>query len=311
MPDSVEPIASVITRSSGSSSASCSFTVCEKIAAVLLNENERREVDVVLHLLERVGERARHRVAGDADHVDAVLLDECATSPRRRTCRRSPRCCPRRVTRKIENWPAPCMSGGIGRLDQPARRVGSIFSLAVVRCRDPLARDRVDAAAERVVHVFLAPHHALRHAGGAARVEQVHVVVGALAEVAFRASPTRSRPRTRSGRARSRRRRSRPTRCGRSAAASAARRARRPRAGRTRAGTRARRGRSCRRGSAAPPRRSGSSRSRRGPGSCRSRTSPRPTRCSSWPGCRRGRRPSRPRSESVCAKRVARSSSSR
>ena len=40
----------------------------------------------------------------------------------------------------------------------------------------PLAVQRVDAAAERVVHVFLAPHHALGHAGGPAGVEHVDVV---------------------------------------------------------------------------------------------------------------------------------------
>jgi hypothetical protein len=38
MPLSDEPIASVITRWSGNSSCSCSFTVCEKIAAVEPNE---------------------------------------------------------------------------------------------------------------------------------------------------------------------------------------------------------------------------------------------------------------------------------
>ena len=54
---------------------SCSFTVCENIAAVLENEKQRRHVDIALHLLERVGEGARHCVAGDAHHVDAVLLD--------------------------------------------------------------------------------------------------------------------------------------------------------------------------------------------------------------------------------------------
>ena len=38
MPVSVEPTESVITRYSGSNSCSCSFTVCEKIAAVLPND---------------------------------------------------------------------------------------------------------------------------------------------------------------------------------------------------------------------------------------------------------------------------------
>ena len=39
MPVSVEPTESIITVYSGSRSCSCSFTVCEKIAAVLLNES--------------------------------------------------------------------------------------------------------------------------------------------------------------------------------------------------------------------------------------------------------------------------------
>ena len=67
--------------------------------------------------------------------------------------------------------------------DAALRCRGSILSLAAVGVvtRSPLSASMPPA--ERVVHVFLAPHHALGHAGGAAGVEEVHVVVGALAEV--------------------------------------------------------------------------------------------------------------------------------
>ena len=46
------------------------------------------------------------------------------------------------------------------------------------------------------MHVFLAPHDTLRHAGGAAGVEDVDVVVAALAEVALRRLALRARRRT-------------------------------------------------------------------------------------------------------------------
>ena len=48
-----------------------------------------------------------------------------------------------------------------------------------------IAGVEVDEAAEHAQHVFLAPHDTLRHAGGAAGVEDVDVVVGASAEVAL------------------------------------------------------------------------------------------------------------------------------
>ena len=103
-------------------------------------------------------------------------------------------------------------------MTRPVGCDGSILSLAACGVVTRSLRERVDAAAEREVHVFLAPHHALGHAGGAAGVEQVDVVVGALAEVALgRARRDRGLELDRVER-RSRRRRSRPTRCGRSAA---------------------------------------------------------------------------------------------
>ena len=59
------------------------------------------------------------------------------------------------------------------------------------------------AAAHRAEeHVLVAPHHALRHAGRAAGVQDVERVGGAGGEVARRATRPRARPRTRPRRAR-------------------------------------------------------------------------------------------------------------
>ena len=68
---------------------------------------------------------------------------------------------------------------------RPDGCAGSILSRAHSGVDRPFEREHVDAACEREVDVFLAPHHALGHAGGATRVEQVDVVVGALVEVAL------------------------------------------------------------------------------------------------------------------------------
>ena len=48
----------------GQQRCSCSLTVCEKIAAVLLNDTSDEMSTSSCIVFERVGERARHRVAG-------------------------------------------------------------------------------------------------------------------------------------------------------------------------------------------------------------------------------------------------------
>src|SRR2546423_751852 len=48
---------------------------------------------------------------------------------------------------------------------------------------DALPGHEVDPAAERAEHILVAPHHALGHARGAARVEEIDVVVGTSGEV--------------------------------------------------------------------------------------------------------------------------------
>ena len=55
----------------------------------------------------------------------------------------------------------------------------------VVFVFDEFTRGEVGSAEEHPVDVLVAPHHALREAGGAPGVEQVDVVGAALAEVAF------------------------------------------------------------------------------------------------------------------------------
>ena len=102
------------------------------------------------------------------------------------------------IAMSAENWPVPCISGqattitGGARLRRrPARRPR--------RRRSPAAvpSERVAAGAEHVEQVVLAPHHALRHAGGAAGVEQQQVVAAAAPAVGCeRRARRRRRPRT-------------------------------------------------------------------------------------------------------------------
>ena len=62
---------------------------------------------------------------------------------------------------------------------------------------DPVAGGGVDALPEGHEDVLLPPHHALGHAGGAARVEDVEVVGGTLVEGRGASAPRPARPRTR------------------------------------------------------------------------------------------------------------------
>jgi hypothetical protein len=66
--------------------------------------------------------------------------------------------------------------------DHPAVLLGL---LGLVELGEVLAGVEVDAAAERAPEVLVAPHHALREAGGAAGVDDVQVVGAALLEVAL------------------------------------------------------------------------------------------------------------------------------
>ena len=75
-------------------------------------------------------------------------------------------------------------------------RVGGLLGLVVLLQR--LAGVEVDAAAEHPPEVLVAPHHALREAGGAAGVDDVQVVGAALARSRARRSgpPARRRSST-------------------------------------------------------------------------------------------------------------------
>ena len=87
---------------------------------------------------------------------------------------------------------APCMSGAMTTA-KPASAGASAAAFANSHSSsDADAGVEVDQSAEDAQHVFLAPHHTLRHAGGTAGVQDVDVVVGTLTEVALRA-PRRER----------------------------------------------------------------------------------------------------------------------
>ncbi len=145
---------------------------------------QRRHVDLSLQPFERVGERARHRVAGHLHHVHAVLLDGAPHLLRLEACghHRAVAFEQRAVHREL--------TGAVHERRQDDRdETLRLRSVDLVTRRlgrgHALVREHVDAATEREVHVLLAPHDTLRHAGGTAGVEDVHVVVGTLGEVAL------------------------------------------------------------------------------------------------------------------------------
>ena len=104
MPDSVEPIASVITRWSGSSSVSCSFTVWEKIAAVLENENSD-EMSTSPFIFSSASASGR----AIASPVTPIMLTRCFSTRRHVSSASNlstmTAVFPSHVTRKIENCP--------------------------------------------------------------------------------------------------------------------------------------------------------------------------------------------------------------
>ena len=82
---------------------------------------------------------------------------------------------------------APCMSGAI-TMPRPASSGASAAAFANSHSSlHAYAGLEVDEPAEHAQHVFLPPHDTLRHAGRAAGVEDVDVVVGTGVEVALRA----------------------------------------------------------------------------------------------------------------------------
>ena len=96
----------------------------------------------------------------------------------------STRVLPRNHWLSVAICAAPCMSGGMTQ-NTSGVVAGSRLLGTGVLVGDPLAGQRVDALAEGEEDVLVAPHDALGHAGGAAGVDDVDVVVGALGEVAL------------------------------------------------------------------------------------------------------------------------------
>ena len=86
-------------------------------------------------------------------------------------------------TVEVPHCAAPCMSGAITTLNPTSAGASAAIFANSHSSSDPHAGVEVDEPAEHAEHVFLTPHHTLGHAGGAAGVEDVDVVVGAFAEV--------------------------------------------------------------------------------------------------------------------------------
>ena len=159
-----------------------SFTAGEKSAAVLDSENHAdrsrssrpgsssasssgRAIasPVIMMLFTFSSAIARHTRAGSNLPTSTTLL-------------------PRNEPPITPHCVAPCMSGAIGSIVVgPGQRLLDERAGVV----DPGVGHGVDAATEREEHVLVAPHHALGHAGRAARVEDVAVVARSGPEVAL------------------------------------------------------------------------------------------------------------------------------
>ena len=174
---------------SGKASRYRSFTVGEKIAAVEASTNIEDRSSAV-------GPPSSSRASIIGRAMASPVIDTVLTRSRsivRHTSAGS-NCRPRNTTRlpskakrQKPHWAAPCMSGGRFSERHPAVGLGRLLGQRPL-VGHPLVRVGVDAAAEGEEHVLVAPHDALGHAGRAAGVDDVVVVVRARAEVAVRAT---------------------------------------------------------------------------------------------------------------------------
>ena len=138
---------------------------------------QRRDVPAVRLGVEGPQDRLGEGVADDRHRVDPLVPRRC------RAARRDRSGGPVIVTTlpptirldSALNSPVPCISGAAGRLRGPGLVTRSVAAVEVLLRREALAVGRVEGAEQ----VVLAPHHALRHAGRAAGVEQHEVVAGA------------------------------------------------------------------------------------------------------------------------------------
>ena len=196
-PVSVEPMESKIITF-GQRSRNSFFTDCENTTAddAMTNSEPRSMLSLGVELAQRLDQRPPHGVARHHDVGELLTLDELP-----RLAGVEPLLEDRGVALEEEAHAAP-LAGAVHQrgerqapqLDAPAG--GSpIGQEAVVG--DRLVGVGVVAAAEGEEHVLLAPHDALGHAGGAARVTDVEVVAAARTEVAVGrrgpAAPRRSR----------------------------------------------------------------------------------------------------------------------
>ena len=129
--------------------------------------------------------RLRERVADDR-HLRHLLAlrrsrhSSCASKCRPSSVTMRP---PAQIDWNVVNAPVPCINGDAGRCAVSRRRRGS--SVRADRPRTdaraaPSPTSAYVAVGEHAPQVVVAPHHALGHAGGAAGVEEVQVLAGAL-----------------------------------------------------------------------------------------------------------------------------------
>ena len=166
--------------------------------AARADHEEAREVVRRARVVERLDERAGHRVADDRDRHHLLALDRRPDRVRIHLAlrREHERVARRSIAIIATHSAAPCMSGGIGNETRRRRRRprGSTTSAGVVELGAAELEQRADRREEEVL---LRPHDALGHPGRAAGVEDVEVVLRAGREVALRRRARPARPRTR------------------------------------------------------------------------------------------------------------------
>ena len=168
----------------GSSSESRAFTDGEKIAPPeLTRNNEDRSTES--SSVSRASARGRAWASPTRDidtvRVSAVMRHTSAGS--RWWAPLSTRTWPPKEATMLVHWAAPCIRGATGKVTTTSDSAAALGHLGLLL--EGRGHGGHDGADGRLEEVLLAPHHALRHAGGATGVEHVEVVTGPLLEAPF------------------------------------------------------------------------------------------------------------------------------
>ena len=143
------------------------------------DREQRRQIDVALATLEFLDERHSHRVADDEDDLDLLILDarhDCGrievAHQHQPTAKREEG--EQRIRRRAVHQRCGDIEGDRREILHRRTDFGKILARLAIRVATG------DRLAEEVV---VAPDHALRIAGGAARVQEIVLVAGPLLEI--------------------------------------------------------------------------------------------------------------------------------